>query len=59
MFDLDQDFHEQNNLSKELKELTSELETSLDNYLKDVKAVKWKKGIGWKKGTIESINSFH
>jgi len=31
----------------------------LDNYLKKVKAPKWKPGIHWRNTPIKKINSFH
>jgi hypothetical protein len=35
------------------------LELLLDNYLKKVKAPKWKPGVHWRQTPIKKINSFH
>tara|TARA_B110000444_G_scaffold42348_1_gene38237 strand:+ start:5338 stop:6756 length:1419 start_codon:yes stop_codon:yes gene_type:complete len=59
LFDLKNDISETENLGFKRKKLASELEKKMSNYLKDVKAPKWKPGITWKMKTIEFINSFH
>ena len=59
LFDLDNDLGEKNNLSTANLNQALELELLLDNYLKKVKAPKWKPGIHWRNKPIKLINSFH
>ena len=59
LFDLDNDLGEKNNLSTTNLNQALELELLLDNYLKKVKAPKWKPGIHWRNKPIKLINSFH
>ena len=56
---LDNDLGEKNNLSTTSLNQALELELLLDNYLKKVKAPKWKPGIHWRNKPIKLINSFH
>ena len=59
LFDLKNDMSENKNLGFKRKRLADKLEKKMSNYLKDVKAPKWKPGITWKMKTLEFINSFH
>ena len=59
LFDLDNDLGEKNDLSFTSLNQALELELLLDNYLKKVKAPKWKPGIHWRNKPIKLINSFH
>ena len=66
LYDVKNDFSEAKDLSKIYhkgkllnKKLTKRLEKLLDDYLKKVKAPKWKPGITWKTNTLKEINSFH
>ena len=59
LFDITKDLAEKHNLANALPKKAKALEKALDQYLTKVKALKWKKGITWKKGTIEEINSFY
>ena len=60
LFDISADFEEKNSLHKKLPKITSHLEEKLNNYLKMVKAPKWKPGITWRDNKpIQEINSFH
>jgi hypothetical protein len=59
LFDLQSDIEEKNNLALTHSKKCNFLEKSLDTYLHNVKAPKWKPGITWKSGTVEKINSFH
>ena len=59
LFDLENDIEEKHNLAESKPEKLNFLEITLDNYLKNVGAPKWKPGITWKKGNLKSINSFH
>jgi arylsulfatase A-like enzyme len=59
LFDLDKDLSEKNDLSSVNINKALELELLLDDYLKKVKAPKWKPGIHWRNKPIKLINSFH
>tara|TARA_S200000501_G_C20777870_1_gene723562 strand:- start:558 stop:1340 length:783 start_codon:yes stop_codon:yes gene_type:complete len=66
LYDVKNDLSEANDLSKIYhkgkllnKKFTKRLEKLLDDYLKKVKAPKWKPGISWKANTLKEINSFH
>ena len=59
LFDLDKDLSEKTDLSSINLKQALELELLLDNYLKKVKAPKWKSGIHWRNKPIILINSFH
>ena len=59
LFDLDKDLSEKNDLSSINLNKALELELLLDDYLKKVKAPKWKPGIHWRNKPIKLINSFH
>jgi arylsulfatase A-like enzyme len=59
LFDLDNDLGEKNDLSFTSLNKALDLELLLDNYLKKVKAPKWKSGIHWRNKPIKLINSFH
>jgi arylsulfatase A-like enzyme len=60
LFDISVDFEEKNSLHKKLPKIASSLEEKLNNYLKMVKAPKWKPGITWRDNKpIQEINSFH
>ena len=59
LFNLENDKAENTNLASILPDKVKKLETALENYLKKVKAPKWKPGITWKKESIESYNSYH
>jgi arylsulfatase A len=59
LFDLDNDLGEKNDLSSSDSSKTLKLELLLDNYLKKVKAPKWKPGVHWRQTPIKKINSFH
>ena len=55
------DINEKNDLSEQFPEITKKLNILLEEYLKDVKAPKWKKGINWRpfKKTLKEFNSFY
>ena len=59
LFDLNLDVSEEINISELKPEISNSLEFLLDNYLKEVKSLKWEKGINWKNVEINKINSFH
>jgi hypothetical protein len=59
LFDLKNDMSENKNLGLKRKRLADKLEKKMSNFLKDVKAPKWKPGITWKGNNLEFINSFH
>ena len=66
LYDIKNDIGESIDLSKiylkgELtnKKLSKRLEKKLDNYLKEVSAPKWEKGITWKEKSLKTINSYH
>ena len=59
LFNLDKDLSEKNDLSSINLNKALELELLLDDYLKKVKAPKWKPGIHWRNKPIKLINSFH
>ena len=59
LFYLENDIEERNNLAELKVDKLNFLEFTLDNYLKNVRAPKWRPGITWKKGNLKSINSFH
>jgi len=59
LYNLPNDLSEKNDLSLTNINKTKELELMLDNYLKKVKAPKWKPGITWRNTPINKINSFH
>ena len=59
LFNLDSDFLEKSDVSKLNPEVSNNLEFLLDNYLKEVKSIKWKKGLDWKKVDINKVNSFY
>ncbi len=59
LFDLDIDLAEKTDLFSININKALELELLLDNYLKKVKAPKWKPGIHWRNKPIKLINSFH
>ena len=59
LFNLNNDLSEIIDLSSILIDKTLQLESLLDNYLKKVKAPKWKPGIHWRQTPINKINSFH
>jgi len=59
LFDIENDLSESNNLAEELPKKTRKLGKALDNYLSEVKAPKWQKGITWKYRSVDKINSFH
>ena len=59
LFNLKSDISELYNLSDSLPLISRELEIDLENYLKDVKTIKWRKGINWKNVKIKDVNSFY
>jgi len=66
LFDIKNDISESVDLSKiffegELvyKKLINKTKTILENYLHEVRAPKWDKGITWKKKRLSIINSYH
>ena len=59
LFDLDEDIFESIDISNLKPEIRNSLESKLENYLRDVKSLKWKKGINWKNVDINKINSFY
>jgi len=59
LFNLTKNLKEQTNLIKENPVKGKELEALLMNYLKEVHAPKWKKGITWKNTPLNKINSTH
>ena len=59
LFDLINDIEEKNNLINIEPLVFERMKISLDDYLNDVRAPKWKSGITWKKTPIDIINSFH
>ena len=59
LFDLDLDVSEEIDISNLKPEISSSLEILLDNYLKEVKSIKWKEGLNWKNVDINEINSFY
>ena len=50
---------EKNNLINIEPLVFERMKISLEDYLHDVKAPRWKSGITWKKTPIDIINSFH
>tara|TARA_B100001057_G_scaffold496063_1_gene596554 strand:- start:1428 stop:2036 length:609 start_codon:yes stop_codon:yes gene_type:complete len=61
LFNLEDDINEKNDISQDFPKITSDLESQLEKYLKEVKAPKWKKNINWRpfEKTLEEFNSFH
>ncbi len=59
LYNLDRDIMEQNDIASSNPTTLKFMENLLDTYLKTVKAPKWKPGITWKSGPVETINSFH
>jgi arylsulfatase A-like enzyme len=59
LFELNNDYEEKYNLAKVFIKKTNKLESTLEAYLKKVKAPKWQPGISWKNKRIDEINSFH
>jgi arylsulfatase A-like enzyme len=59
LFNMLTDLKEKNDLSKTQPTKKKELETLLDEYLRNVHAPKWKEGITWKNNPINTFNSFH
>ena len=59
LFNMLTDLKEKNDLSKIQPTKKKELETLLDEYLRNVHAPKWKEGITWKNNPINTFNSFH
>ena len=59
LFDLINDIEEKNNLINIEPLVFERMKISLEDYLNDVRAPKWKSGITWKKTPIDIINSFH
>ena len=59
LFDLVNDIEEKNNLVNTEPLVFERMKISLEDYLHDVKAPRWKSGITWKKTPIDIINSFH
>tara|TARA_B100001287_G_scaffold22567_1_gene16511 strand:+ start:14897 stop:16330 length:1434 start_codon:yes stop_codon:yes gene_type:complete len=59
LFNMLKDLSEKNDISKIELNKKKELEKILDDYLRDVHALKWKEGINWKNVPIDNINSFY
>lgn len=59
LYNLDCDIMEQNDIALSNPTTLKFMEDLLDTYLKTVKAPKWKPGLTWKSGSVETINSFH
>ncbi len=59
LFNLKNDMRENNNLALKRKKIVQKLESKLNNYLKNVKAPKWKPGITWRQKSLDNINSYH
>lgn len=59
LFNLKNDLGEKFDLGIDDKKTAKKLENKLDNYLKKVKAPKWKPGINWKNKSLKNINSYH
>ena len=66
LFDLKNDNSESTDLSKIFrggkllhKKFINRIENKLDQYLREVRAPKWKSGITWKKKPLKIINSYH
>lgn len=59
LYNLDRDIMEQNDIALSNPTTLKFMEDLLDTYLKTVKAPKWKPGLTWKSGSVETINSFH
>ena len=61
LFNLKDDINEKNDISKKFPEITFNLNLQLEEYLKEVKALKWKKNINWRpfEKTLEEFNSFY
>ena len=61
LFNLKDDLNEKNDISKKFPEITFNLNSQLEEYLKEVKALKWKKNINWRpfEKTLEEFNSFY
>ena len=66
LYDIKNDLNETVDLSKDSgnKKITktkiaTRFERLLDEYLRKVKAPKWKPGVTWKENSIKVINSFH
>ncbi len=61
LFNLKDDLNEKNDISKKFPEITFNLNLQLEEYLKEVKALKWKKNINWRpfEKTLEEFNSFY
>ena len=59
LYNLDRDIMEQNDIALSNPTTLKFMENLLDTYLKTVKAPKWKPGLTWKSGSVETINSFH
>ena len=59
LFDIINDIEEKNNLINIEPLVFERMKISLEDYLHDVKAPRWKSGITWKKTPIDIINSFH
>ena len=61
LFNLKDDINEKNDISKIFPQITFNLDLQLEEYLKEVKALKWKKNINWRpfEKTLEEFNSFY
>ena len=61
LFNLKDDINEKNDISKKFPQITFNLDLQLEEYLKEVKALKWKKNINWRpfEKTLEEFNSFY
>ena len=59
LYNLERDIMEQNDIALSNPTTLKFMENLLDTYLKTVKAPKWKPGLTWKSGSVETINSFH
>ena len=66
LYNVKNDLRENIDISKSYKngklvktKITRRFEKILDDYLKKVKAPKWKPGITWKENPLKKINSFH
>ena len=61
LFNLKDDLNEKNDISQKFPEITYNLNLQLEEYLKEVKALKWKKNINWRpfEKTLEEFNSFY
>ena len=59
LYNLDTDIMESNDIASSNPTTLKFMENLLDTYLKKVMAPKWKPGLTWKSGSVETINSFH